>query len=160
MVLRVISGAGLAILLLLAGCERPTLRARLASDDPKVRIGAIFDLTSAPAGDAEAQLIYLLADEDEGVRFFAAAALYRRTGERLGFEAQGRLRDRIEAIERWIGWHAETYPNSGPLFDDLKRDLDSVLGGSASVAPAPAATEGQCASRGVEAPKEEGGGSR
>jgi len=162
----------LAAACLLTGCAPPSLEARLSSEDPKVRVGAAVELAGGgPAGaqpadahrltpaDVDAKLIHLLADEDEGVRFYAAAALYRRTGQRFDFQPQGSLRERAESIRRWIDWHATKYPGSARAkpgyaeaqpggqgkFDDLQARLKAVLGEGGS-APAesgkPAVTDG------------------
>jgi HEAT repeat protein len=111
------------MLLSVAGCVEPTLEERLASTDPKARVGAVFDLAGEAMPDAEAtaHLIHLLADEDEGVRLFAAAALRRRTGQRYGFLPSVCPRHRAAAIHKWIDWHSGTYPQTTDRFADLKK---------------------------------------
>ena len=70
------------------------------------------------------RLIRLLEDDDEGVRFYASAALYRRSGERFGYVAQGRPDERAAAIRKAIVWHNEKYPQCADNLDDLVEKLD------------------------------------
>lgn len=115
-----------------AGCEmsKPPLEERLASGDPKLRGSAAVDLVTSERADATVRLIHLLADPDEGVRFFAGAALRRRTGQSFGFQAQGPLRERAEAIQHWIDWYVAAHPGSDEQFADLAPVL-ALLDGSA-----------------------------
>ena len=112
----------------MAGCARPTIEQRLASDDPKIRLGAVYELASVPGSGADVRLIHELADEDEAVRLFAAAALRRRNGCQSGFMAEGRRAERAAAIRRWIDWCAETYPDTKDGFADLRASLDAFEG--------------------------------
>lgn len=118
---------GAVLLLSLAGCAEPTLEERLVSMDPQVRISAVFDLSgeAMPEAEATAHLIRLLADEDEGVRLFAAAALHRRTGQRRGFFPSGCPRHRAAAIRKWVAWCSQTYPQTSKGFADLLTSLEA-----------------------------------
>lgn len=118
--------AGLLLVVLVSACGCvPPLQDRLASEDPKVRAAAVYEVCQADGQGAERALIRLLADEDEGVRFFASAGLYRLTGQRLSYEAQGRLGERAESIGRWVTWYATKYPDDKDGCEDLKRLLES-----------------------------------
>lgn len=108
-----------AVLVAAHGCVAPTLEERLASEDPTVRVGAVYELAGEAGSEADVHLIHLLADEDEGVRFFAAACLGRRTGKRFDYQAQGSLRERAHSVRRWVDWYVAGHPGTEDKFTDL-----------------------------------------
>jgi len=107
------------------GCAAPTLQERLGSDDPQVRCAAVHELSVGhEATDVAVRLIHMLADEDEGVRFLAAAGLHRVTGRRFDFQAQAGLRERAEAIGRWVDWYVAEHPGEEGRFEALSEMLN------------------------------------
>lgn len=109
------------------GCVKPlSIDERLASGDPRLRADAAHELGAAAYPEAEVRLIHLLADEDEGVRFFAAAALHRRTGERFGYLPQGDLGGRAAAVRRWVDWYIDGHPGTEDKFRDLNPWFDAL----------------------------------
>lgn len=107
----------------LSGCAPAPLAERLASDDPQVRVGAVYELQSVPGASTDVRLIHLLADEDASVRLFASTALAKRTGQRFDYLPAAPLADRAAAIARWIQWCETKYPETGEQFDDLEEWL-------------------------------------
>jgi hypothetical protein len=111
-------------LLAMLGCaESGDPRQKLASQDPQIRVAAVCDLANHPAPDSQILLIQTLADQDEGVRFYAAAALHRLTGKRFDFEVQGDPRQRREAILRWVDWYTSEHPDAAGQFEALRSRL-------------------------------------
>ena len=84
-----------------------------------MRVSAAHELSDSDHPEAEVKLIHLLADKDQGVRFFAAASLRKRTGQRMGYNAELPLRQREEAISKWIDWYCESHPDSPHKFQEL-----------------------------------------
>jgi hypothetical protein len=119
----------LAALFAVSGClpkiEAP-LAQRLVSEDPQTRVGAAVDLADEPQGEADGQLVRLLADQDEAVRFYASAALKRRTGQRFDYQSQGTLLERAAAVRKWIAWCEKTYPETEGQFSGLEKRLDVI----------------------------------
>jgi len=104
------------------GCFRlgsPSLQERLASKNPRLRVSAAHQLSDSDHPEAEVKLIHLLADRDQGVRFFAAASLRKRTGKRMGYNAELPLRRREEAISKWVDWYCASHPDSRQKFQEL-----------------------------------------
>ena len=114
-----------------SGCAGPTLESRLACGDPRIRSAAVYELATVGGAEADVRLIHLLADEDEGVRFLAAAGLHRRTGRSFDFQAQGGLRARAAAIRRWAAWYVAEHPGDEDRFAALLTQLDVLDGGGA-----------------------------
>ena len=114
-----------------SGCAEPTLESRLAAADPRIRCAAVYELSTGVDPEADVRLIHLLADEDEGVRFLAAAGLHRRAGRSFDFQAQGGLRERAAAIRRWAAWYVAEHPGEEDRFTDLLTRLDALDGGGA-----------------------------
>jgi HEAT repeat protein len=88
----------------------PALRAAAADPVPPVRYEAAAALLelSDPAGlDV---LVDGLADSDARLRAKCIAVLAEKTGQRFGFEADGRPDDRDAAIARWRTWLASRAP--------------------------------------------------
>ncbi len=115
-------------LLLIVGCADSAGGEDHRSANPRVRAGAVCAMADCDQQRSAAQLIRMLDDDDEGVRFYAAAALYRRAGDRFGYEAQAEPSVRAEGIRRAIEWHKATYPDSAGELDDLAEHLDDVYG--------------------------------
>ena len=94
-------------LLLIPGCSpKPTApHPALESADPSDRIRAVVAAARADGGrpdpDIVVALVDRLDDEDEGVRFFAIAALDRLTGRRFGYRAHDPAWRRRTAVARW-----------------------------------------------------------
>lgn len=131
------------MLALCAGCRDRSVDELLASGDPTLRARAAYRLGETPDGPTgTAQLIRLLADRDDGVRFYAAAALRRRTGERFGYRSEGLIPDRHAAIGRWIEWYDTAYP--------AERGRLAELRALVSGAEEPAAEDGNSGSGEVE----------
>jgi hypothetical protein len=86
------------------------LRAAAADPVPLVRYeaaGALLELSDPAGFDV---LVGGLADPDARLRAKCIAVLAEKTGERLGFEADGRPEDRDAAIARWRSWLANRVP--------------------------------------------------
>ncbi len=91
----------------LSGCQGAAsddLYARLQDDDPAVRAAAIVDAAHSRDPRAVALLVDRLGDPDAAVRLAAFLALKDVTGQTLGYEYYGPLRERLAAIERWRAW--------------------------------------------------------
>jgi hypothetical protein len=114
--------------LLMSGCAPATLEERLASSDPKVRVGAAYELEKVPGGDSDVRLIHLLMDEDAAVRLFSSIALKKRHDRGFGFLAEGPLADRAAAVRKWIAWCEETLPATRGRFDDMNGRLEAIEG--------------------------------
>jgi len=115
--------AAVALSAALAGCSEPPAKTRLASREPLVRVAAVHDLGSQNTPENVRLLIGALLDEDDGVRFYAAAALFRLTGQRFGYEPQAAPPERIKAIGRWIDWYVGKHPESAAEFNTLRARL-------------------------------------
>jgi hypothetical protein len=105
------------------GAAGRNVERRLASERPQDRAGAVASLVQGRHPDDMVHLIHLLADPDEGVRFFAAAGLHRRTGERFGYSPEAPLRERETAIAEWVRWYCREHPEAGPRFEALLAGL-------------------------------------
>jgi hypothetical protein len=92
--------------LLLAGCvpNRETMRQRLHEDNPRVQTATIAQVVRAGDRTFVPELIPLLESEDEGVRFCAAAALHKLTGQDFGFHFATTAEERGQIIGRWRAW--------------------------------------------------------
>lgn len=95
-----------------AGCayDHQAAVARLRENNPRVQTAAIGDVVAAGDRAMIPELINLLESEDEGVRFMAAAALRRMTGQDFGFQfaKQGERGPIIAKWRRW--WEAQNPP--------------------------------------------------
>ncbi|MBI3098361.1 MAG: HEAT repeat domain-containing protein [Planctomycetes bacterium] len=106
--MRLFSSALIATVLLLPGCvsdKRPKdpLKA-LASQDPKHRVEATFELAKKGDRSAIPSLVQILRDDDVSVRYFACIALVRLTGQRFGFHAYAPEPEREAAVREWEKW--------------------------------------------------------
>ncbi|HOI55787.1 MAG TPA: hypothetical protein PLP01_11100 [Phycisphaerae bacterium] len=121
--------SAVSLALAAVGCDpagRAGIEQRLASEEPQDRAGAARDLAQSNAPDTDIRLIHLLADQDEAVRFFAAAALHRRTGERFGYRAEAPLREREGAIAQYVQWYCQKHPDAGPRFEGLMAGMKTL----------------------------------
>jgi hypothetical protein len=121
----------LAVALALVGCQPAPPAERLGSDDPQVRVGAVYDLTQVPGAEADVRLIHRLADEDTAVRLFASTALAKRTGQRFGYLPAAPLAERAASIRQWVRWCETTYPETSGQFEDLNEWLKNFPDGEA-----------------------------
>ncbi len=97
---------------LLAGCVAG-YRADLNSPDPAARIRAIRDVVDTGDQGALPLLVDRLEDEDEGVRFYAIAALTRITGTDMGYKYYKPAQERLPAVKRWRDYvHERATPAS------------------------------------------------
>ena len=86
--------------LLSAGCVAG-YRTDLNSPDPAARIRAIRHVVETGDQGALPLLVDRLEDEDEGVRFYAIAALTRITETDMGYKYYKPARERLPAVKRW-----------------------------------------------------------
>ncbi len=95
---------------LAAGCGRPawTPTDEFRRDDPRAQTAAIARVVNEGDRGRIPELIALLDSEDEGVRFAAASALHRLTGEDFGVYYAGTDEERARRIEMWHTWWDET----------------------------------------------------
>jgi len=95
-----------AAVLLLAGCvpDRETMQRRLREDNPRMQTATIAQVVRAGDRTLVPELINLLESEDEGVRFVAAAALHKLTGQNFGFHFATTAEERQQIIGRWRTW--------------------------------------------------------
>ena len=73
----------------------------LHSPDPAARIRAMRQVAEQEDKTAVPLLVDRLEDEDEAVRFYAIAALFRMTGTDMGYKYYKPLRERLPAVKRW-----------------------------------------------------------
>jgi len=98
---------GLGLAASATGCGRPPDRTvwNLQAPDPADRIRALQQIAAHGKLESDpavvAAVVERLDDEDEAVRFFAAAALIRLTGERLGYRPFDPPEVRRVAVDRW-----------------------------------------------------------
>lgn len=85
----------------LAGCAQSP-KADFNSADPDARLAAIIAAGQHRDAEKIPDLIDQLGADDAAVRMFAIEALYRITGQRLGYQPQANPAQRHAAIERWI----------------------------------------------------------
>ncbi len=87
------------------GCSSaPGVRSNLEAADPNDRVRAIVSLVDSSGQQRSAivaALVDRLEDEDEAVRVFAIAGLYRITGERLRYKPSGAIEERHRSVEQW-----------------------------------------------------------
>ena len=88
-----------------AGCvyDHRATAARLRENNPRVQTAAIGDAVAADDRAMIPELFSLLESEDEGVRFMAAAALHRMTGQDFGYQF-AQERERAAIIAKWRRW--------------------------------------------------------
>ena len=97
---------GLALAAGLAGgCayDHQAIVARLEANDPRDQAAAMAEAVRAADKATIPVLIELLESEDEGVRFMAAAALRRFTGDDKGFQF-AKESDRPQIVAQWRRW--------------------------------------------------------
>ena len=94
-----------AILMLTAGCSsslnEPLSLADLDNPDPVVKFRAFKWAGDSKEESAVPQLVDMLEDEDDSVRFFAIQTLRRITGTDNGYDYKAAPHRRAEAVKRW-----------------------------------------------------------
>ena len=92
-----------------AGCGpgKPAACLEIQSTDAASRINAILFAVSEGDLSVLPQLVDRLEDEDPAVRFAAAVALEKLTGERMGYHYGGPAVGRAGAVARWRRYLAE-----------------------------------------------------
>jgi HEAT repeat protein len=98
-------------LIAVPGCG-PTIVPSFDSPEPAARNSAIVRAGSARDPAAVPDLVRMLDSDDPATRFLAIKALYRITGERLGYEAVASEPERLIAIERWRAFANDFRPRS------------------------------------------------
>jgi hypothetical protein len=109
--------ASLALVVGFAACgcsaPRPDLYHRFQDEDPSVRAGAAVEAGRLKDPNAAPYLVDRLSDTESEVRFFAALALEKITGQTMGYRYYESSDRREEAIARWREWlktNAATQP--------------------------------------------------
>jgi hypothetical protein len=104
----------------LAGCGRPRLRTKLASENPAERVEACI-MAAEKCGESDLPLLVeRLDDPDADVRFFAFLALRKISGGKtFGYEYYDDPAERLPAVRQWRQWLRERpgdggRPSSGP----------------------------------------------
>jgi len=98
------------VLVSACGCDGPgagaglPLAQRLQHEDPDVRLRAVWEAGERKAPEAVPFLVDRLSDSEVDVRVFAAVALEKATGRRMGYCAYDPPDRRAEAIRRWRDW--------------------------------------------------------
>jgi len=137
----------LAVCVLVVGCLSDEEAVKcLRKDHPRQQAAMMARIAREGKGSLAGELIRLLEDEDEGVRFMAAASLHKLTGIDRGFHfAEAEKRQAI--VAEWHRWYeAET----GEPVPELKQDAPAEEGAEEDEAAEPA-TDAQ-ASGDAEAP--------
>lgn len=75
------------------------------SPEPAARIGAAVEATAAGDLGAVPDLISLLDSDDPATRLVSINALYRLTGQRLGYDYAAPIAERGAAVGRWVEWY-------------------------------------------------------
>lgn len=120
---------GLALWLICAcgSCAAPAtdLYSRLQDQDPGVRSAAVVEAGNRKDPNAATYLVDRLGDSETEVRFFAALALEKITGQTMGYRYYEPSDRREEAIGRWREWlkarstsQPASRPASGPVQGD------------------------------------------
>ena len=100
----------------------------LSHRDPRIRVLASRQAVEDGRLDLAPRLVESLADEERSVRFFAAIALRKLSGESFGFSASDPTAKRQAAIERWRDWLASKTPSKarGETREQDARPVDDV----------------------------------
>ncbi len=106
-------------------------RRQLASDNPLDEAEAAVRLAEAGETSAIHRLVYLLEDDNEGVRMFAFLALQRLCGQTYGYSYYAPEPQRSAAVARW-----QEALRRGELV--LRPPVSARTGGSANVSSRPA----------------------
>ncbi len=108
-------------------CASPAtnLYKRFEDQDPGVRLAAVVDAGNRKDPNAAPYLVDRLGDSETEVRFFAALALEKITGQTMGYRYYEPADRREEAIGRWRVWlkaRAATQPASQPATEPVGGD--------------------------------------
>lgn len=101
--------------LIITGCV-PTPETAFDSPAPNKRLDAIVQATGRTDHESLAGLVSQLESTDPAARLLAIRALEQRTGQTLGYEHAGQVRDRRAAVSRWKEYledHADTTVQTG-----------------------------------------------
>jgi len=95
-----------AVLLLAGGCGVPgeDLYAAFQDEDPSVRVSAIARAGQMKDPGSIPYLVDRLTDSEKDVQFFAALALRRITGRRMGWNYYDPPAKRTAAVQKWRQW--------------------------------------------------------
>jgi HEAT repeat protein len=101
------------------GCSAPTpnLCQRLQDEDPSVRVAAVIEAGKTKDPNAIPFLVDRLGDTETEVRFFAALALEKITGQTRGYryyESSDRREEAIACWRQWLETQAASRPASQP----------------------------------------------
>lgn len=107
-----------------AGCAPSSASPSPSADDPCLRAGICPRYATCDRQESAEKLIRMLDDDDQAVRFYASAALFRRSGERFEYQPQDTPARRAAAIRRAIQWHNQNYPQAAHRLDDLDEKLE------------------------------------
>lgn len=101
-----VSLALVAAIMGMSGCAvgRASLAKRLHAESPRVQVEAIAEVVRTGDRTHVPDLIDLLESGDEGVRFTAAAALHRLTGQDFGTQFARTDEERAIGVARWRQW--------------------------------------------------------
>lgn len=105
-----------------AGCA-PSSAPSPSADDPCLRAGICPRYATCDRQESAETLVRMLDDDDQAVRFYASAALFRRSGERFDYQPQDTPARRAAAIRRAVEWHNRKYPQAAHRLDDLDEKL-------------------------------------
>ena len=92
------------VALALVGCQAPRGPISVDSDDPDLKVQAIKRDAALHDERHEPELVRDLNDPDPAVRFYAAAALHRLTGNDFGYRYYDDDDARQPAVARWKAW--------------------------------------------------------
>lgn len=90
-----------------AGCIAPRPPLSVENPDPSIKIPAMKVAVEKKDLRAACQMVRDLESDDPAVRFYAIEALYKLTGERMGYEFYVDADQRQAAVKRWRQWAAE-----------------------------------------------------
>lgn len=101
-----LSFALVAAVLGVSGCAvgRASLAKRLRAESPRVQVEAVAEVVRTGDRTYVPDLIDLLESGDEGVRFTAAAALHRLTGQDFGTQFARTDEERAIKVAQWRQW--------------------------------------------------------
>jgi len=101
-----VSLALVAAIIGMSGCAvgRENLAKRLHAESPRVQVEAIAEVVRTDDRTYVPDLIDLLESEDEAVRFTAAAALHRLTGQDFGTQFTRTDEERAIRVAQWHQW--------------------------------------------------------
>lgn len=114
------------------GCIAPRPPLSVEDPDPSIKIPAMKVAVEKKDLKAACQMVKDLESDDPAVRFYAIEALYRLTGERMGYEFYVDADQRQAAVKRWRQWAAEQGCEG---FASPKREPADVPASSPASAP-------------------------